>query len=442
MLAGALALLAVGAVAAAARPGGAARLGAPFGGARKPAGPWGGSVTSVSGGSFSAVATLGTQPSVELQSWDPAHIGTLRFNPCKTDEPTYEKMEWSKGNVKPYCRVDAKQCAFCAWVLQFDSEYRVNDIVTCLGPTYKVAAEAVVNEAKFSGTILQRMLAAKGKKPDGSINWPADKFQEARDNFRWMIQAIGNEWCDVPDHRTLIVHIRAGDNLNDDFKNIPHIPAAIQQMKDYLTHRPYITRIELSSVLHFGVPAPDSQFQYNDGVGDAYTMSDEALRKNGLILGHFYEAALSTGRDVWFTSTNDPDQDMCRYAKACHFLTASLSKEEMMYEGPMEQRLSFSELVRDLHKHLTTCDAHDTAEWDNAAAHATAETGRAEIEATRGVPAQQGNPAQEQVEQVEDPYPTGEAGKAPEKAAPAESASSVLSRLLGHNAAIPWRSRR
>ena len=89
----------------------------------------------------------------------------------------------------------------------------------------------------------------------------------------------------MPDHRTLVVHIRAGDNLNDDFKNIPHIPAAIQQMKDYLTHRPYITRIELSSVLHFGVPAPDSQFQYNDGVGDAYLMSDEALRKNGLIFG-------------------------------------------------------------------------------------------------------------------------------------------------------------
>ena len=252
-------------------------------------------MTSVSGGS-SAVATLGTQPSVVLESWDPAHIETLRFNPCKTDDPAYEKMEWSKGNLKDKCRVDAKQCAFCAWVLQFDSEYRVNDIVTCLGPTYKMAAEAVVNEAKFSGTILQRMLAAKGKKPDGTINWPADKFQEARDNFRWMIQAIGNEWCDVPDHRTLVVHIRAGDNLNDDFKNIPHIPAAIQQMKDYLTHRPYITRIELSSVLHFGVPAPDSQFQYNDGVGDAYVMSDEALRKNGLILGHFYEAALSTGR--------------------------------------------------------------------------------------------------------------------------------------------------
>jgi hypothetical protein len=38
----------------------------------------------------------------------------------------------------------------------------------------------VVNEGKFSGTLLQRMLAAKGKKPDGTINWPADKFQEAK----------------------------------------------------------------------------------------------------------------------------------------------------------------------------------------------------------------------------------------------------------------------
>ena len=354
-----------------------------------------------------AAAALGTQPSVRLQSWDPAHVGTLRFNPCRTDDARHEATEWSRANIGKQCQVDAPQCAFCAWVLQFDSEYRVNDIVTCLGPTYKVAAEAVVNEAKFSGTILQRMLAAKGKKPDGTINWPADKFQEAKDNFAWMTEALGRAECDVPDHRTLIVHIRAGDNLNDDFKNIPHIPAAIQQMKDYLEYRPYITRIELSSVLHFGVPAPDSQFQYNDGVGDAYRMTDDALRKNGLILGHFYEAALSTGRDVWFTSTNDPDDDLCRYAKACHFITASLSKEEMRFEGPMEHRLSFSELTRDLHKHLSTCDAHEKAEWapgtDNGA---TAAIGEAEKK----------------------------------KEARVESADAILSKLWGKNVKVNWRS--
>ena len=70
-------------------------------------------------------------------------------------------------------------------------------------------------------------------------------------------------------------------------------------------------------------------------------MTDEALMKNGLILGHFYEAAKQTGRDVWFTSTNDPDQDICRYAKACHFLSP---------DGR-----GFSQLIRLLNQNLHTC---------------------------------------------------------------------------------------
>jgi hypothetical protein len=134
-------------------------------------------------------------------------------------------------------------------------------------------------------------------------------------------------------------------------------------------------------------------------------MTDEALMKNGLILGHFYEAAKQTGRDVWFTSTNDPDQDICRYAKACHFLTASLSKEEMANEGPMEQRLSFSELVRDLHMHLSICDAYDKMEYAlETWGTVTAEIGERESETQT------------------------------------ESPNSVLSRLLGFDKKINWRS--
>jgi hypothetical protein len=130
--------------------------------------------------SDSSVPPLGTQPSLTLTSWDPAHVGLVRFNACKTDDPKHEELMWSVGNVKPGCRVDAERCVFCAWVLQFDSEYRVNDIVTCLGPTYKQAAEAVVNEPKFKGTVLERMLAAKGTRADGTIDWYEDHFQEAK----------------------------------------------------------------------------------------------------------------------------------------------------------------------------------------------------------------------------------------------------------------------
>jgi hypothetical protein len=216
------------------------------------------------------------------------------------------------------------------------------------------------------------------------------------------------------------VHIRAGDNLNDEFKNIPHIADAITQMQQYLVNRPYITRVELSSVLHFGVPAPDSRFTYNDGVGNAYMMSDDALAKNGLILGHIYEAAKATGRDVWFSSTNDPDDDMCRYAKACHFLSASLSKEEMVTEGPMEQRLSFSELVRDLHVHLGTCDAHDKAEWGVSYTASSAEVGEAERDAVA--------------------HDADEEAVAHTKSEPVASANDILARLVGRNAKIHWRT--
>ena len=78
----------------------------------------------------------------------------------------------------------------------------------------------------------------------------------------------------------------------------------------------------------------------------------------------------------------------------------------------MEHRLSFSELTRDLHQHLCTCDAHDKAEWaPGTEADATAAIGEAE--------------APRELERKE---------------ARAESANAILSRLWGKNAEVNWRS--
>ena len=117
-----------------------------------------------------------------------------------------------RANVGKVCTVDAPQCAHGAWVLQFDSEHAWNDIVMCPGRTYKVAAEAVVNEV-VQGDDPAAHARLEGKKPRRHHKLPADKFQEAKDNFKWMVGAVGQATCDIPDHRTLIVHIRAGDNF-------------------------------------------------------------------------------------------------------------------------------------------------------------------------------------------------------------------------------------
>ena len=81
-----------------------------------------------------------------------------------------------------------------------------------------------------------------------------------------------------------------------------------------------------------------------------------------------------------------------------------------MFEGPMEHRLSFSELARDLHKHLCTCDAHDKAEWaPGTEADATAcDYGGGATSSSEGGRVAVGN--------------------------------AILSRLCGKNAEVNWRS--
>jgi len=309
---------------------------------------------------------ISTQPNVSLHSDDPKHVKILRFNPCNLDDGHSEALEWATGALRTVCTVDAQSCEFCAWILENDAEYRVNDIVTCLGPTFKVAADAVLSMPKFKGTILHRLLTSKPKTSAGEIAWQEDREAESKTNFAWLVDAIGAEACEVPDRSTLLVHIRAGDNLNlvvpsNRMKSIKSIQA-IDAMTAYVESRPYITRIELSSVLHFGNPAPEKAFYTNnsmdaDNVGDAYDMSDGALQKNGDILSRFFLAAKRLRRDVWFTSNDDPDIDMCRYAKACHFISASVTASEMRTEGTLDERMSFAYLLRDLHLHLGTCSA-------------------------------------------------------------------------------------
>ena len=92
----------------------------------------------------------------------------------------------------------------------------------------------------------------------------------------------------------------------------------------------------------------------------------------------------------------------------------------MVTEGPMEQRLSFSELVRDLHVHLGTCDAHDKAEWGVSYTASSAEVGEAEKDAVA--------------------HDADEEAVAHTKSEPVASANDILSRLVGRNAKIHWRT--
>ena len=78
------------------------------------------------------------QPRERLRSPNADRAKTLSFNPCADSA---QEAQWNtRKNLDTQCVVDASRCNFCAWVLQYDSEYRVNDVVSLLGPNYKVTS--------------------------------------------------------------------------------------------------------------------------------------------------------------------------------------------------------------------------------------------------------------------------------------------------------------
>ena len=302
------------------------------------------------------------QPRERLRSPNADRAKTLSFNPCA--DLAAQEAQWNTRNLGTQCVVDASRCNFCAWVLQYDSEYRVNDVVSLLGPNYKVTSQSLLTRPEYQGTILRDMLEAKPKNGGDNIAWKQNAREEAQDNFDFVKNRVRDMQCRATPSDTLLVHLRAGDAVGAEYKEIPDVDASARRVVQYAKERPGIKRIEISGVLHFGVPDPNDAFYQSNGgfevVKDEsgeprYRVTDAILQKNGYIVNRFIREGRDAGLEVWFTSNNNPDTDMCRFAKACHFLSASrvIGKPAL---GDAQSRVSFSDLLDDLHWNLRNCN--------------------------------------------------------------------------------------
>ena len=303
-----------------------------------------------------------TQPRERLRSPNPERAKTLSFNPCA--DVASQEAQWNTKNLDTTCVIDASKCNFCAWVLQYDSEYRVNNVVSLHGPNYKVTSQSLLTRPEYQGTILRDMLEQKPKNGANQIAWKPNEREEAQDNFDFVKNRVREMECRATPSDTLLVHLRAGDAVGAEYKEIPNVDASAQRVVQYAKERPGIKRIEISGVLHFGVPDPNDAFYQSVGgfevVKDEsgqprYRVTDAILKKNGYIVNRFIREGRDAGLEVWFTSNNNPDTDMCRFAKACHFLSASrvIGKPAL---GDAQSRVSFSDLLDDLHWNLRNCN--------------------------------------------------------------------------------------
>lgn len=303
-----------------------------------------------------------TQPRERLRSPNPERAKTLSFNPCA--DVAAQEAQWNTKNLDTTCVIDASKCNFCAWVLQYDSEYRVNDVVSLHGPNYKVTSQSLLTRPEYQGTILRDMLEQKPKNGANQIAWKPNEREEAQDNFDFVKNRVREMECRATPSDTLLVHLRAGDAVGAEYKEIPNVDASAQRVVQYAKERPGIKRIEISGVLHFGVPDPNDAFYQSVGgfevVKDEsgqprYRVTDAILQKNGYIVNRFIREGRDAGLEVWFTSNNNPDTDMCRFAKACHFLSASRVNGKPAL-GDAQSRVSFSDLLDDLHWNLRSCN--------------------------------------------------------------------------------------
>ena len=205
-----------------------------------------------------------SQPRERLTTPNAKTTKTIHFNPCQDAES--QKMQWTKGALADQCEVDAAKCEFCAWVLQYDSEYRVNDVVSLQGLNYKLTSQSLLTRPEYQGTILRRMLESKPKHPNSNeIMWHENDREEAQENFEFILDSVKNMDCGATGSDTLLVHLRAGDSVGTAFKEIPDTDAAARKVVEYAKRRPGIKRIEISGVLHFGVPDPDDAFYAANG---------------------------------------------------------------------------------------------------------------------------------------------------------------------------------
>ena len=159
-----------------------------------------------------------------------------------------------------------------------------------------MTSQSLLTRPEYQGTILRDMLEAKPKNGGDRIAWKQNAREEAQDNFDFVKNRVRDMQCRSTPSDTLLVHLRAGDAVGTEYKEIPDVDASAQRVVQYAKERPGIKRIEISGVLHFGVPDPNDAFYQSNGGFEVvkddsgeprYRVTDAILQKNGPIVNRF-----------------------------------------------------------------------------------------------------------------------------------------------------------
>lgn len=246
------------------------------------------------------------------------------------------------------CEVRPQLNEFCVYVNTNDYYYRVSDLMMNDDIT-EFPMSKVMTDELYAGTVLRTLNSN-----------PAFGQADGEGRFSMFVEEIRSRECEVYGDDTLLLHLRSGDSgwiargllgqgededrsgvatKNSEGKararasvetgdreveGLGIIDAeSIDDILGYLAQFPSIRRVIMRTTLHFGVPEEEDRLLVDpvkyQFLIENYRVSDKSLWGSNFMLHNVYAALTLAGYETWVTSHSDADQDVCEYAKACHF---------------------------------------------------------------------------------------------------------------------------
>lgn len=221
--------------------------------------------------------------------------------------PRLRTLAWDKG-LPDRCSVQQQEAShYAVHVLSQNSVYRLADIVLQKGARWKDGAAELMRPT-WNFSLLHKVLNAT-------------KAASPKKNLDALFMAVSEMQCPaapVSDNSTLVLHARMGDK--------EHIRAEFEPpLLDYLQHRS-IKIVEINVVLHYAPWGLEDSFKrmpnLRSKVGHLFHMTNESLLANAGRLYDLIETVRSVGVEkVTVVSSVSVDENLCKFARSCHFLS-------------------------------------------------------------------------------------------------------------------------
>ena len=249
---------------------------------------------------MAAAASAGELQHGCLDATQAQNVSVLRM-------PQQRVADWDTGLLDRCNAQQQESIHHQIFVLSQNSVYRVADIIRQKGARWKDGAAEIARPA-WSASLLHRVLNATG-----------GASASVKENTEVLYAAVARMHCAaVSDNSTLVLHARMGDK--------EHIRAEYEPpLAEYIRQRS-IKAVEINVVFHYAPWGQEDSLakspKLRARMGHLFHMTNASIVANARHLYDLIESVQGMGvAKVTISSSVSVDDNLCKFAHSCHFLS-------------------------------------------------------------------------------------------------------------------------